>query len=394
MDCMTFRPPALDANSALLRTGIASGRAHVTGYMRDGDYPNRRVEKAEAETYVASVVEAINDGHAGDLSDDLVHYMRAMFLPEDLDRGSKDLVLRSRQIGFAALQRALDDALNVLDERSLEMPSPDDPVFARCPSLLERVTKDGLVRISPDDLADGALLGEGAFAWGDAAIYPHPLLAPARELVAELLQLARQPDLTVAIAVHPFRVTDVDAVPLRLLEDYWYGIKINAENLDSLDPRHVGVRTFHGARQDTVERFFYPLLGTWFDWDRRSRHDRDDPVKRLYIREVRPAVDRHGEQLVAATNRELHSERDTVAHRFTHVDGKICHYDAADYQPTLERPDAPPGSPESGRKLWRVDGPMSDETWGELVGLHFRQNELIQEHLDAVVATDWSGPEV
>lgn len=53
--------------------------------------------------------------------------------------------------------------------------------------------------------ADEARRSEGVFACGEAAIYPHPLLAPARELVVELVELAWQGDLTVAIAVHPFR---------------------------------------------------------------------------------------------------------------------------------------------------------------------------------------------
>lgn len=51
--------------------------------------------------------------------------------------------------------------------------------------------------------------------------------------------------------------------------------------------------------------------------------------------------------------------------------------------PTTARPDAPLGVAARARKLWRVDGAMSDRTWGTLIGLHFRQNELIQEHLDA-----------
>ena len=86
------------------------------------------------------------------------------------------------------------------------------------------------------------------------------------------------------------------------------------------------------------------------------------------------------------STRELHAERDTVAHGFTHVDGKICWYDAAKYAPTVAHPDAPLGNATRSRKLWRVDGPMTDRTWEVLVGLHFRQNELIQEHLDTALA--------
>ncbi|MDA0183306.1 hypothetical protein OJ997_23545 [Solirubrobacter phytolaccae] len=383
---MPFRPPPLDPDSQLLRTSVADDYFQVTEYMADGAYPSHRVEKDEAEAYVATVVGAITAGHAERLADDLEPYLRAMFPPEELSRGHADVVVGARQVAFAALQRALDGAWQALIDRSFDLPSPADPTFAEYPTLWERVTKDGLVRLEPADVVDEALLGEAAFAYGNAAIYPHPLLAPARELVDTLLELARQEELTVALAVHPFRITDTDSVPARLLEDYWYGIKIDAGNLDSLDPHDVGVRTFHAARQDTVERLFDPLLGTWFDWERRSRHDGADRVKRLYIREVRPAADRHGEPLVAAANRELHAERDTAARRFTHVDGKLCEYDATTYEPTGARPDAPLGVPTRSRKLWRVDGPMSDHTWGTLVGLHFRQNELIQEHLDVVLS--------
>lgn len=223
-----------------------------------------------------------------------------MFPPDELQTVDGDCDLCARQVGFAALQRALDHALYELEERSFEMPASSDPVFVRCPSLLDRVTKDGLVRLQPGDVLEEVLRGEGVLALDGLAVYPHPMLAPARELVVKLLELGSTAELDVAIAVHPFRVTTVEEVPMRLLEDYWYGIKIDADNLDSLDPHDVGVRTFHAAPQDTVERFFHPLLGTWFDWERRSRHDPSDPVKRLYVREVRPATDRNGEPLVAA----------------------------------------------------------------------------------------------
>ncbi len=171
---------------------------------------------------------------------------------------------------------------------------------------------------------------------------------------------------------------------MRLLEDYWSGIKVTVENRDSLDPHDTGVRTFHAARQEVPQRFFFPLLGTWFDWERRSRHDASDPVKRLYIREVCPATDRRGEPLVAASNRELHTERDTAAHCFTHVDGKICRYAANEYKPSAEHPNADPGKPARSRKLWRVDGLLTDEQWRLLVGLHFRSNELVAEHFAEV----------
>ena len=81
--------------------------------------------------------------------------------------------------------------------------------------------------------------------------------------------------------------------------------------------------------------------------------------------------------LEAVLNRELHTERDTRPRKFTHVDGKIVRYLTETYGPTASRPRALPGPYERKRKLWRVDGPMSDEQWMEVVGLFFRGNNSL-----------------
>jgi hypothetical protein len=144
-----------------------------------------------------------------------------------------------------------------------------------------------------------------------------------RELVWELRELAAQGAVTVSIALHPFRITALDDIQHRLLEDYWSGIQLTSENLDSLDGHDIGVPTFHAAvGRSAASEFFFPLLGTWFDWDARN-DNRCDPVKRLYVREVRTASNRRGEPLLAVQNRELHAERDTNARHFVHVDGKL-----------------------------------------------------------------------
>jgi hypothetical protein len=120
-----------------------------------------------------------------------------------------------------------------------------------------------------------------------------------------------------------------------------------------------------------------------------ARADRGvaDPVKCLYIREVKPTIGPFGRKLDDVRNRELHAERDTEAHAFTHVDGKVCRFPAASYVPSPTNPRADPGTPAASRKLWRVDGRMSDEQWSELVGNFFRGNELVEEHLRDAVAT-------
>ncbi len=143
---------------------------------------------------MARVVAAMDRGDASQLADDLRHYLRAMFSPDELKQASADAALFARQVGFAALQRAVDEALYELEDRSFDAPTAADPVFARCPSLFEHVTKDGLVRLHRGDVTDEALRGEGVFSVDGTAIYPHPMLAPARELVVELLALALDRD--------------------------------------------------------------------------------------------------------------------------------------------------------------------------------------------------------
>lgn len=88
--------------------------------------------------------------------------------------------------------------------------------------------------------------------------------------------------------------------------------------------------------------------------------------------------------MVAVRNRELHAERDTLTHAFTHVDGKVKHYPAETYRVDRHHPRADAGPHSHSRKLWRVDGHLTDEQWSELVGLHFRHNELVAEHFCAV----------
>jgi hypothetical protein len=372
--------PALEpGSSALLRRGLAEDRWHVTDYLRDGRYPAHRAEKDEAERYVACVLEAIAAGQLTTLLGEVEHYLPAMFPPQELAAAKREGGFE-RLVAFARLQRTLDEALWELEERSLDVPRREDPLFDGRRELFERLDRDGLLELSAAELADGRLAGEGVISYGDVALYPHPYLAPMRELVSELLALVGAEGLRVSVALHPYRVTSVEEVPMRLLEDYWSGIQVTASNLDSLDPHDVGVRSFHYADPKAAQRLFHPLLGTWFAWERRSRHDPSDPVKRLYVREVVPASNRRGEALVAALNRELHSERDTLARRFTHVDGKMCRYLAEDYPPSAQRPNADPGTPTQSRKLWRVDGSLSDALWQQLVGLHFRGNELIAEH--------------
>jgi hypothetical protein len=182
-------------------------------------------------------------------------------------------------------------------------------------------------------------------AVGGDALYPHPRLAHKRELSGLLADLAAEGDLHIYVALDPFRRDRLDEVRPRVLEDYWYGIRTTRANLDSMDAHDVDTATFHAASDRSRAReLFHPLLGTWFDWARRG-DDPGDPVKRLYIREVRPPYNGHGDQLLAVHNDELHAERDTRRRCFTHVDGKVLRYPVETYGPSPENPQTEPGAP-------------------------------------------------
>ena len=247
----------------------------------------------------------------------------------------------------------------MLDVRSsLDQASPSDPVFDDLPDLYESLCRKGLLHITAENLRPGYVGADAAFWIGQVGLLPHPRLAPYRELLHVLAELATDPSLTVSIAINPFITRSPDDGTLGLIEDQWYGLHLTTQTLDSLD-RHDTGSSFHAAGERSMaEELFHPLLGTHFDWRARN-DDPTDPIKRLYIQEVRPARDRPDEEnLIAVFNRALHAERDTSIHQFTHVDGKTCRYAVEDYPPCRENPMLRLPSPTHQRKLWRVDGPM------------------------------------
>lgn len=372
-------PPGLEyRTSPLLRLAYEDSRFDVWRFFDEKSYPGEEPVKEEIERHVADLITsyepaAIDEGLRHH------HLYLVQWVPERL-AGAEGGSERARLVAFADLQYMVDDRRFGLMRESLGHPSAQDPVFEALPSIYGELTRDGLYRLGPANLPQALTGAETVIAVGEDALYPHPILAHKRELSGLLMDLAAGGDLRVYVALDPFRRDRLDDVRPRLLEDYWFGIRTTRANLDSMDAHDVDSVSFHAAgERSRAQELFHPLLGTWFDWTKRG-DDSDDPVKRLYVREVRPPHDGRGDQLLAVHNNELHAERDTRRRCFTHVDGKVRRYPVEAYGPSRENPTAGSGAPSHSRKLWRVDGPLTDEQWCQLVGLHFRGNELIGEH--------------
>ncbi len=362
-------------SSSLLRLTVAESRFTPFEFYDEAPYPDHRDAKEEVEVYVRDYVARLQ---GGDLEVALASHREylAGWVPDRLE--SAGPVETARLCAFADLHEALLSAESDLLYDSLLPARATDPVFDGDPELFDELT-EGLMRVQPETIQEPWIGTNAIFFRGNTALFPHPYLAEYRELLAALAELAADPRLHVYIALHPYHRAAADELQYRLLEDYWDGMKLTAESLDSLDAHDQGT-SFHAAvGRSEAEELFNPLLGTWFDW-RAREDDKNDPVKRLYIQEVKPTTGPFGRELVAVTNRALHAERDTRARRFTHVDGKVCRFPVESYEPSAQNPRQRPGVPDRARKLWRVDGEMGDEQWSELVGLFFRGNELIEEH--------------
>jgi len=378
-------------DSPLLRESLHEDRYDVWAYFDDGAYPAHRAHKNEAEQRVMEFLARWDEGDLVQaLARNKLHL--AEWVPERLQAARSEGEF-ARLAAFAELQWLVEDSRAALRLDALNPPRDDQPLARSLPELYATLSRDGLYRISAENVTDagGSL---AVFRHGDHALYPHPHLRPLRELLSLLSELACDPRLEVWLALDPYRLGALKDVSSALLADRWSGIELTAANLDALDRHAVGVTSFHvPVNRPKVLDFFHPLVATSFDWAAR-RDDPDDPVKRLYIREYCPATNGSGDPLVAVCNRELHAERDTRARAFRHVDGKVRRYPARTYGIDHAHPRGDAGPHSHSRKLWRVDGPMTDDQWSELVGLHFRNNELVPEHFRLVFPRMGGAPEL
>ena len=81
--------------------------------------------------------------------------------------------------------------------------------------------------------------------------------------------------------------------------------------------------------------------------------------------------------------------------QFTHLDGAIRAYELDAYAERLRTKMQHTGKAAHYRKVFRLDGPIPDDDWYQLVVMFYRQNEMVAEYLhegfqDEVAArNDW-----
>lgn len=221
---------------------------------------------------------------------------------------------------------------------------------------------------------------------GGHYLHYHPFLrrylaaAVNIDFTTRLLRAAAVADLDVRVALDGDRLTDSPL--LRSMErDYWWGPKLTLVSLD--DPHAHGV-TVHERLQDPARRWAWPLLRTEFRWTSA------DGQKWMEIEELSPpsaprAALAHGSGVSLegglVLNRYLHTQRDIEERRFTHLDGAIRGYEAARYQARLDSRIDVERKAARYRKVFRVDGPIADDLWYDLVVMFYRQNEMVGEYL-------------
>ncbi len=152
-------------------------------------------------------------------------------------------------------------------------------------------------------------------------------------------------------------------------KDYWYGPPLNWKLID--DKYEVGP-TVHWSP------FSHPhnIDRTEFHWSYRN------DIKTLQIEEI------HGLKLLdnpdtdVVLNRYIHSQRDIARGTFIHLDGAVKIYEQDSYKQRYDSKMTEADKSKYKPKLFRIDNPISDEEWAQLITFFFCGNEMVLEYLN------------
>jgi len=366
-------------SSALLRGSIDERFFSIWEFAGDGAFPVHRGEKNELEALVERVLTGTSDTELRNLARADTRLISGLSSGAvgGFDPDTGDL----RTIAVRQVERAMYRGYYSLLDSAYQPASSKDRVCQTVHGLFERLeTADLLLPLTVEMVKDRVGFEDRAFCVGGFAVYPHPALRPARELVKQLCGMA-EAGYNVKVAVDPHAVVPIAHAQSAALFDYWRGVKLDLRTID--DPNAIGT-TVHARRPDQQDRHMFSLLRTEFRWSRYEADQKSFEVQETVPRSAVPFD--HGRAWLGSRyvrNRYLHSIRDTAARAFIHLDGAAKAFLRDTYGPTITEPTAPQGFPVY-RKLFRVDGEIPDEGWADLVAYFFRENELVVEYLGAI----------
>ena len=300
---------------------------------------------------------------------------------------SDDALLTGHYVAKGVLREGFYDVREVLEEDAQRVGKALDSVKG----LRAAIDEDCLVPLSFFDEITMFHLRRG-----EHFLQFHPLLrrrycAGVNTEFTSLLKAAHaDPRLSVRVAVDPARVSSTPLQPF-VERDHWWGRRLSLESLD--DPHALGC-TVHGRPPGLEQIWTFPLERTEFWWS----GDAKQGLKWLQVEELRPLelppyAFPHSRgmriPLEPRLNRYLHSARDTRRRCFDHLDGAVRVYDEREgYERRLAAKFDDAGKAQRYRKLFRVDGPMSDKLWSDLTMLFFRENEMVAEYVSEGFQTE------
>jgi len=186
-----------------------------------------------------------------------------------------------RVVAVRQLELALHRERGTLQDLAYLPASPDDRVCATIDGLYESLSsRHRLLTLTPEMVREERGFHDRVFCLGEYAVFPHPALRPARELVQDLCSMAAD-GAEVQVAIDPHAVIRRDAIQDVGLFDYWWGLKLRLANLD--DPAKTGV-TVHGRRPEAGGSHVFDLLRTEFRWSSEGQ------IKTLEVQETVPAA--------------------------------------------------------------------------------------------------------
>ena len=287
-------------------------------------------------------------------------------------------------LALLALQKATEPLFFALPDCTFAHPQEADRVFRQYPELLqpEYMDKKGLLEMRRE-----WKVHPQALFYGSHALSYHQLLRRAftsnlnDELIGTAIGHWRRDDTAkLWLALDGRRLLPAEQFTEWLERDFWDGPHLSEDLID--DPRLIGV-TRHGNPEPNLLRPYWQFLVSW-------SYDADQHQKTCEMEEL--LLDPRPEHCRYILMRYMHCIRDVRRHTFIHADGAMRGYLPSTYTArVVDRTVTPTNNPEVYRKVWRLDGAITSDTWSDLVARWFRGNQLAVEYLGELMSNGDAG---